>query len=186
MKKPRNPSAGRRTPESETGASLAGPEAAPDDTALFAMPAAETPQKPLPPMTGSPRWPAEIEAALRETHDHLRLSWPRKREILWAATWRGIVYSAIALAGTACFTYLYSEFAWQFFLNAALKLNKDEAAFLYLWLAIPAIFLGWVLALNRVLHMRFSHFRIALTPESRRKSWLGKISGGSKGKRRRH
>ncbi len=117
----------------------------------------------------------------------LRLSIVRRREIMFALAWRGILYSCAALGIAACFTYLFANEAWHFFLNPSMKLNKDEAAFLYLWLAVPAVCFGWFLAFNHVMHVRFSHFRIALIEEPRRVSWLSKlIAGTDRDKRRKY
>jgi len=93
----------------------------------------------------------------------LRMSLRRKREILWAVVWRGLCYNLVILIAIGFLTYLFSETAWRFFLYDDLNLDMAARAFLYLWLIIPSMLLGWVLAVNRVLHLRFSHFRITLT-----------------------
>jgi hypothetical protein len=120
-----------------------------------------------------------------DTPSILRLNLARRKEILWAIAWRGIVYSLSALLVAACFTYLFAFAAWQFFLNNALKLSPEETAFLYLFIAVPCVFIGWILAINRVLHLRFSHFRISLTSEPYRRSQLSRLLSGTDGSRRR-
>lgn len=107
---------------------------------------------------------------MQHKEEQLRLSLARKREILWAVAWRGVLFSFVALLGTALLTYIATETIWRFFLNDNYRMSAEQTAYLYLWLAVPAVMLGWLMAINSILHHRFSHFRITLTATLPRKT----------------
>ncbi len=107
---------------------------------------------------------------MQDKEEQLRLSLARKREILWAVAWRGVLFSFVALLGTALLTYIATETIWRFFLNDNYRMSAEQTAYLYLWLAVPAVMLGWLMAINSILHHRFSHFRITLTATLPRKT----------------
>ncbi len=107
---------------------------------------------------------------MQDKEEQLRLSLARKREILWAVAWRGVLFSFVALLGTALLTYIATETIWRFFLNDNYRMSAEQTAYLYLWLAVPAVMLGWLVAINSILHHRFSHFRITLTATLPRKT----------------
>lgn len=115
----------------------------------------------------------------------LRMNMSRRHEILWAVAWRGLVYSLVTLALLGCLTYIFSQTAWRFFLSDSFKMGSDAAAFFYLCIALPAMVIGWVAAINRVLSLRFSHFRLTLTSTPRRTSWLSDMLSGKDGKKHR-
>lgn len=100
---------------------------------------------------------------MQNHEEQLRLSLARKREILWAVAWRGVLFTCIALLGTWIFVFIAAETMWRFFLNENYRMSAEQTAYLYLWLALPAVMLGWLTAVSRILHLRYSHFRITLT-----------------------
>ncbi|MEJ0063844.1 MAG: hypothetical protein WDO70_11800 [Alphaproteobacteria bacterium] len=94
----------------------------------------------------------------------------RSMEILWAVVWRGVLYSLIALAVTACGVYIFAQTAWEFFLNDSLRLDREGAVSLFFLLSFPAFILGWSMAVHVVLRERFSDFEIALLAMDRKPS----------------
>ncbi len=124
---------------------------------------------------------------MEDDQDQLRLSLARKREILWAAAWRGVLFSFLALLVTALIVYIATETIWRFFLNDNYRMNAEQTAYLYLWLAVPAVMLGWLAAVSRILHIRYSHFRITLTATQLKKpNWLSRVIGSKKPYKRDH
>lgn len=110
---------------------------------------------------------------MENSGEQLRLSLARKREILWAVAWRGIIFSLIALLGIAVIAYIATETFWRFFLNDNFRMSAEQTAYLYLLLAVPAIMLGWLVAVSRILHLKYSHFRISLTAtQPKQTNWL--------------
>jgi len=113
---------------------------------------------------------------MENSGEQLRLSQARKREILWAVAWRGVLFSLFALLGSAILVFIASETMWRFFLNDNYRMSAEQTAFLYLWTGVPAIMLGWLAAVGRILHLRYSHFRITLTATvPRRPNWLVRL-----------
>jgi Na+-driven multidrug efflux pump len=113
----------------------------------------------------------------------LRLNGERRREILCAVAWRGMLYSLGIMPVLGCLVYVFAETAWRFFLNDNLRMGTDNTAFLYLWLAIPAMLFGWVLAVHHVLNTQFSHFKISLVATPRRAPFWQKLLGGQSRRR---
>jgi hypothetical protein len=109
----------------------------------------------------------------------LRPSLARKREIILAIAWRGLLYTlGFLIAGTGL-VYVFAGGAANFFLNPNLELSSDQVAILYIGVSLTATILGWLLALNHALHIRYSHFRIALLSEPRKVSWLRQLINGT-------
>ncbi len=116
----------------------------------------------------------------------LRPNLARKREIVIAIAWRGLLYTLVLLVVGAGLVYIFAGGASNFFLNPNLELSSDQVAILYIGVSLTATILGWLLALNHALHIRYSHFRIVLLSEPHKPSWLKQlISGTDKLRKRR-
>lgn len=121
----------------------------------------------------------ETEPTSRESSRILRPSLARKREIIFAIAWRGLLYSFVILLVGGCLVYIFAGGAASFFLNPDMALSGDQAAFLYVAISIPATIAGWLLALNHALHIRYSHFRIVLLSEPQKTSWFKHLVSGT-------
>lgn len=118
---------------------------------------------------------------MENSGEQLRLSLARKREILWAVAWRGVLFSFFALLGIGLLVFIATETMWRFFLNENYRMSAEQTAFLYLWMGVPAVMLGWLAAVGRILNLRYSHFRITLTAAPPRKSnWLLRLISSKK------
>ncbi|MBP7252197.1 MAG: hypothetical protein KBA75_01780 [Alphaproteobacteria bacterium] len=118
-------------------------------------------------------------ASSQEQSRILRPNLARKREIVLAIAWRGLLYTLGLMIASFCLVYIFAGEAANFFLNPSLKLSSDQVATLYVGASITATILGWLLALNHALHIRYSHFRIVLLAEPRKTSWLKQLIHGT-------
>jgi hypothetical protein len=115
----------------------------------------------------------------------LRPNMARKREIVLAIAWRGLLYTLGLLVVGFGIVFIFVRGAPNFFLNPNLELSSDQVAILYIGASLTATILGWLLALNHALHIRYSHFRIVLLAEPRKVSWLRQLINGTDKVRKR-